>query len=221
MKQIFLFFLLSFSSYNISSIHAQINHWETAVYGSDTWSYFIGNREPPNNWKSPDFQDDNWLTGAGSIGYGDNDDNTIIERTFSLYIRHTFDIVDKAAISAVILQADYDDAFVAYLNGIEVARANILGSPPRYNTNTITDHEATLYASNTVESFLINQQLIEDILEEGNNTLAIQIHNREGLSSSDMTANFFLTLGIADDSRQYRPTLSWFRDPFSLPHSLS
>ena len=147
--------------------------WETVIYGSDEWQYFVGNQEPPASWKQSDFEDKNWLTGKGSIGYGDGDDNTIIERTYALYIRQTFEIVDKSAISTVILQADYDDAFVAYLNGTEVARANILGNPPLYNTNTETDHEATLYSANTVESFMLNPSLVEELLVEGANTFCL------------------------------------------------
>jgi hypothetical protein len=46
---------------------------------------------------------------------------------------------------------DYDDAFVAYINGIEVARANINGSPPAYNSTAISDTEAQLFG---VSNFL-------------------------------------------------------------------
>ena len=223
MKKIllFLFLVVTLSATTYSSLSAQVHHWETVIYGSDVWHYFIGNEEPPSNWNNKEFNDSNWLTGKGSIGYGDDDDNTIIEPTHALYIRTSFNIIDKSAISTILLQADYDDAFVAYINGTEVARANIVGNPPKYDTNTETDHEATLYTTNTVESFTLNPPLIEELIIEGANTLAIQIHNRNGLSSSDMTANFFLTLGITDDSQHYGITPTWFQDPFfSTPLSI-
>ena len=199
---------------------SQINHWETAVYGSDEWKYFVGNSEPSNNWATADFNDNNWLTGNGPIGYGDGDDATLIEPTYALYIRRQFSIIDLDAISSLILQADYDDAFVAYLNGDEIARANIAGNPIRFNTETETDHEATLYANNRVESIYFDKADLESIFVEGDNLLAISIHNRFGPESSDMTANFFITLGISDDSKNYGTTPSWFQSPFfdtSLP----
>jgi len=193
--------------------YTQINHWETVVYNSDDWQYFIGNREPPTTWMQPDFDDSFWRTGKGGIGYGDGDDETVIQPAYALYIRNTFSVVDLAAIESVILQADYDDAYVAYLNGVEIARANIDDAPPKYNRETITDHEATLYTDSTVESTFLPEDALEDLLIEGENVLAVSIHNRFGPSSSDMTANFFLTVGINDDSNNYRPTPNWFITP--------
>ena len=192
---------------------AQINHWETAVYNSDTWQYFIGNSEPPSNWMTVGFNDANWQSGKGGIGYGDEDDETIIEPTYALYLRHSFTIVDVAAIERLILQADYDDAFVAYLNGVEIARANILGNPPKFNTETFNDHEATLYQNNTLESTFLSKEEIANLLRPNENVLAISVHNRFGPASSDMTANFFLTLGINNTSTDYRPTPNWFVPP--------
>ena len=102
-----------------------IDHWETVVTAEDTWRYRIGNTEPPANWLLPSFVDSNWPVGKGGIGYGDGDDNTIISPTISLYLRKKFEVVDEAALEMAILHADYDDGFVAYLNGVEVARSNV------------------------------------------------------------------------------------------------
>lgn len=211
MKQYLLFCLFYLSSL---TLFAQVDHWETAVYGSDTWRYFVGNSEPPFVWKNTTFNDSNWLSGQGSIGYGDGDDLTEIPPAFAVYIRTKFDITNLEAISAVILQADYDDAYVAYLNGVEIARANITDNLPRFDSETVTDHEATLYQNRGVESVFLTNNTIEDLLVEGENVLAISVHNRFGPQSSDMTANFFLTLGINDSSNDYRPTPSWFVNPF-------
>ena len=82
MNKVLLFvfyFLLAYTN-----IFAQIDHWETVVFGSDDWRYFIGNSAPPSNWNQPDFNDQNWLIGPGPIGYGDGDDATLIPPTLSL-----------------------------------------------------------------------------------------------------------------------------------------
>ncbi len=209
-RALLLFLLLFFNNF---ASFAQVNHWETVVYNSDTWRYFIGNSEPPSIWNSPTFNDANWLSGRGGIGYGDGDDQTIIGPAYALYIRTKFDITNLEAIHTAILQADYDDAYVAYLNGVEIGRANITGVPPRFDTETVTDHEATLYQSNSVESVFLEANTLAGLLVEGENVLAISIHNRFGPESSDMTANFFLTLGINDTSNDYGPTPSWFTPP--------
>ena len=204
--------LLAFLSFPMW-VNAQIDHWETIVYGEDNWNYFVGNWEPPSDWNSPTFNDNNWKKGRGSIGYGDEDDLTIIPPTYALYMRHRFEIVDISEIEVLIFQADYDDGYVAYLNGVEVARANVEGNPPNFDTDTPTDHEATLYQFNHVESVFIEKEKWESILVEGENVLSIQVHNKFGPESSDMTANFFLSAGINNESRHYRSTPSWFSLP--------
>ena len=35
-----------------------VQHWETIVNWGDTWTYFIGDQEPPSDWKEFGFIDD-------------------------------------------------------------------------------------------------------------------------------------------------------------------
>lgn len=110
-KKFILIFLVPFTAF------AQIDHWEKLVGESDTWSYRLGNSEPNSSWLDTSFNASNWATGAGGIGYGDNDDQTTISNTASLYMRREFSVNQLSAIQALIFHADYDDGFVAYLNG--------------------------------------------------------------------------------------------------------
>ncbi|MCX6261680.1 MAG: hypothetical protein NTY95_12790, partial [Bacteroidia bacterium] len=83
MKRTLLFIFLSGSS--CFFLHGQtINHWETAVFNTDIWRYWIGTSEPDQNWRSLSFEDSSWPEGPGGFGYGDNDDNTIIPQCFSV-----------------------------------------------------------------------------------------------------------------------------------------
>ena len=94
------------------------------------------------------FDDQNWSEGASGFGYDDGDDATIIPTgTLSIYLRKTCTITNLNDISSLILDIDYDDAFVAYINGVEIARANINGVPPPFNSGTSQDHEAQMYLS--------------------------------------------------------------------------
>lgn len=198
---------------------SQVDHWETAVYSSDNCRYFPGTSEPPADWMLPDFDASNWAFGSGGIGYGDGDDGTVIDPVVSVYIRYSFTIIDESVIEQAILHADYDDAFVAYLNGQEIARSNITGNPPAYSTHAIGLHEAGLYQGVDPEPFVLDEWTA--LLEDGTNVLAFQVHNYDGLLSSDLSSNFFLTLGVTDTSTDYGTPPDWFYPPlteaFSTP----
>ena len=58
----------------------------------------------------------------------------------SLYIRIPFTITDKTLISELELNMKYDDAFVAYINGREVARSNHAPDPVLWNSGATTYH---------------------------------------------------------------------------------
>lgn len=191
-----------------------INHWETAVFDYDIWKYLEGSFEPDSNWRKISFNDGSWQSGQGGIGYGDGDDSTIISAVTSLYLRKTFSIVDTADIVAAVLDVDYDDAFVAYLNNVEIARANIgvVGDHPSFNQSSSSLHEAQMYQGGNPDQFLINTQLLKDNILPGNNVLSVQVHN-DNITSSDLTARIFLSFGIATNSSNYTPTPTWFQPP--------
>ena len=205
--------LLAFSPILIFS--QTLDHWETIVFDDDIWKYFEGTYEPDTNWRTLSFNDSSWLQGQGGIGYGDGDDNTIINSVTSLYLRKTFTIIDTSQITAAILHVDYDDAFVAYLNNVEIARSNIgtVGDYPTFNQgSTQGNQEAQMYQGGDPDQFIINAQLLNNILNQGNNILSVQIHN-DDIFSSDLTGRIFLSLGINTTSINYSPIPTWFQPP--------
>ncbi len=141
---------------------------------------------PP--WTAVDHDDSRWAEGVGGFGYGDGDDNTDLEPeirgvTHSLYTRRVFTVSETEAErgDGLILDIDYDDGFVAYLNGREIARkstaapgGHIYHEQPAYHP-----HEAGLS-----ESYAVG--LARDLLVPGDNVLAIQGHNVD-LQSSDLS----------------------------------
>ncbi len=78
----------------------------------------------PIGWTQPEFDDSDWQVGIYGIGYADGDDNTIIGNGShaALYSRALFDINNAANVSDFEIGVDYDDAFVIFINGVEVAR---------------------------------------------------------------------------------------------------
>ncbi len=211
MRKTFIFSLLLFSGSVLFSSSQTVNHWETAVLNNDTWRYFIGLSEPDQNWRSLSFNDSTWLQGPGGFGYGDNDDNTIIPLITSVYLRIKFNVADTEVIGEALLSMDYDDAFVAYLNGNEIARAGLTGTYPAYNEPGI-DHEAQMYQGGVPESYVLKKSILRSYLLPGENVLAVQVNN-SSIASSDMSSNVFLSFGITDASTYYRQVPSWFVAP--------
>jgi len=198
-----------------------IDHWETAVFAEDQWRYTIPTALTDTNWREPWFNDSGWSLGNGGFGYGDGDDQTVVTPPIlSIYIRKTFNIVDTSAIAMAILNVDYDDAFVAYLNGVEIARANIGvgGSHPAYNELAYEEHEARMYQGMLPNIFFINEQYLKSFIHNGPNVLAIEVHNVSEFSS-DMSLIPYLSFAIKDTSYNYGTPPSWFVMGISWLHT--
>lgn len=97
-----------------------------------SWKYFAAPAKPPETWNQLSFNDASWKSGPAGFGYGDGDDRTILSdmrgRYASVYIRTMFDVKNVAEIGALYLYLNFDDGFIAYLNGTEVASASVAPS---------------------------------------------------------------------------------------------
>jgi hypothetical protein len=180
--------------------------YNTIIDWGDQWKYLFVESQPPADWKEIGFDDTGWTTGPSGFGYGDGDDATVIENARTIYLRKTFDITDKSAIASAILHMDYDDGFVAYINGTEIARAAMgePGSPTYWYVFSDYDHEALIYTGGSPERFDID--LGGNLLQDGINVLAIEVHNVSE-TSSDMTAIPFLTVGGPGITEGYVPEI--------------
>lgn len=190
-----------------------INHWEALVLEENTWKYTV----PTSNitdWTKTSFNDASWSSGAGGIGYGDNDDVTIVPTSVSLYARKSFTITDKTQIESLKLLMDYDDGFIAYLNGVEIARGNMVAGTPAYNAvnGTGTGREALVYSGGAREEFTIPKSAFDAYLVNGSNVLAIEVHN-ETTVSSDMTMRATLLASLTSAGTTYQALPSYFTPP--------
>lgn len=193
-----------------------VDHWETIIYDNDDWNYMVGSSAIPMDWIENGYDASQWLSGPGGFGYGDDDDSTILEDVVSVFILKQFDVADLNVINALVLHADYDDGFVAYLNGEEIARKNLgaVGVRVPYDESTPTFVEANQTEGKLPEAIFIDP----DFLLQGSNTLAIQVHNH-GTESSDLSSNFFLSVGLEDDSVFFGVPPVWF-DSFNFQSTL-
>lgn len=167
-----------------------IDHWECPADDTDAWQYLVPNQALDADWRTLDFDDSSWQTGAGSIGYGDGDDVTTINGNV-VFMRRAFNGINTDELVHGVLAMDYDDGYVAFLNGREFARSSSMDETSvAFNAFSGDLHEAELYAGGIPESVPFDPR---EWLVEGTNVLAVQVHNF-GPNSSDLTARPFLAL---------------------------
>lgn len=190
-------------------------HWESMVLESDTWKYLAATSAPPANWYQSGFSDAAWKSGSGGIGFSDNDDQTVVSACNSLYMRRQIVLPDVNLVQDLLLDIDYDDAFVLYINGVECARSpNVVGAFPAYNATLTTDREAQMYSGGSPERY----QLKPTSLVRGINTFAVHILN-QSINSSDLSARVFVHAKINYPSMLYSPTPKWFVEPLDFETS--
>lgn len=145
------------------------------------------------DWKATGFDDSAWLSGTSAVGYefspGATDYSSLIgldvsgmyNNSESVYIRVPFTVSGAGDITDLQLNMKYDDAFVAYLNGVEVARSAYVPANLSWNSGATSYHEDSLamtYQNFDVTAYRAN-------LQDGANVLAIHGLN-SGAGSSDL-----------------------------------
>ena len=194
--------------------YGQVDHWESIILVGDEWQYLAPSSQVDENWTKLTYESNDWNVGNSGFGPSNNDDNVQLPSIISIYLRKTFEVIDISAIEEIILNMDYDDSYIAYLNGIEIARRFVSGNPPLYNLGSDELHEAEFYHDISPESIKIDLNL----LNQGENILAVEVHNKS-TQSSDLTGIPILSAGINNDSYHYRPTPEWFARSVSLTTS--
>ena len=194
------------------SINDDINHYEMPVDASSIWKYSIGSAAIDTNWRNPSFNDVSWSNGRGGIGFSDHDDETTIPFSLSVMMRKTFVIEDTSQIVHAIFMMDYDDGFAAYLNGVEIARANLPSGYPRpaWNSLAYIAHEAQIYQGLPPDSFFINSKILKSLIKPGLNVLAVETHDFT-TEPTDLTSTPYLFFGMKTDSTVYPSIPSWFQ----------
>ena len=151
-----------------------------------------------NVWFANSFDDSSWRLGTGGVGYETGTGYApyfsidVREEMFnvngSCYIRIPF-TASGVQFSNVMLKVRYDDGFVAYLNGAEVARRNFTGDP-QWNS---------VASAGNPDDAAINQATVDiseaaGLLWEGTNVLAIHALNSPA-NSTDFLFSVELVAG--------------------------
>ncbi|AHM63561.1 Spore coat protein CotH [Flammeovirgaceae bacterium 311] len=213
-----VFMVISSLPSDIFAQQGNISQWRTAVSDQSVWRYHPGLTNPGAGWMSNIYNDNEWPEGSGGFGFGDDDD-VILDQVSSVFIiRKTFNIADKNSILKAVLHMDYDDGFIAYLNGSEIARANMPYGQPGYDQYSMEEHEAMLYRGIVPEAFVLKDALLKSLIKNGENLLAIQVHNLSE-ASSDISARAWLSFEVSDQSNEFGATPHWFSAPVHFESS--
>ncbi|MBT6238996.1 MAG: lamin tail domain-containing protein, partial [Verrucomicrobia bacterium] len=152
-----------------------------------------------DDWMQVSFDDLGWPRGNKGAGYENGSgyegfisstlnfqDSVNQSDTETIYMRVEFEVEDPIPFDRMELSMRFDDGFIAYLNGFEIARANARGTPDTpgaWNASAASSHsdaEAVVFQSFDVTSFL-------EHLEQGTNVLAIH-----GLNVSATSSDFLI-----------------------------
>ncbi len=142
-------------------------------------------------WTASGFDDSAWLQGRTGIGYEWSTSGTYTSlinlkvsgayrKNATVYARVTFQIVNQATlneINALLLNMTYDDGFVAYLNGMQIASAQAPDTPV-WNARATSSHAND--APLEFEPFNVSYAI--GFLHVGTNVLAIHLLNESATS---------------------------------------
>jgi hypothetical protein len=189
------------------------------VNHTNTWRFHKGTNAPQSGWTNiADVNlDSTWGSGPGGFGYSTDTPNETNQcRTIlsdmrgslpanysTFYIRKSFEITEALDPSMHIqLTVDYDDAFVAYLDGKEVQRSsNVPGSAGTEPLNTAaatSNHESSGGTSLPVNSPAVFDLGTAADLNPGTHILALIGLNGSPTTSSDFILIADLALKSSD-----------------------
>lgn len=152
-----------------------VDHHTLIAHG-DVWQFTL---TPPQglDWTRLTFESKGWNQGPSGFGYGQGTSASPIKTALpnmrrnasTLFLRRSFSVDQADRVTELGLRIDYKDAFIAYLNGREVARHGVGRSSGR-NAQSVKPREDQGPVYVTLKD-------AHKYLLDGANVLAIEAHN--------------------------------------------
>ena len=166
----------------------------TLIAENANWKYLDLGTDPGADWNTVLFDDSSWSSGLAPLGYGDDFIATEVsfgpdssEKFATTHFRHHFSVTDVASVSNVRLRLQVDDSAVVYLNGAEVARLRLSEGAVSH-----LDYSGVVAPAENVFEVV---ELNGFSLQEGDNVLAVEVHQASG-GSSDIALDAELTMDV-------------------------
>lgn len=196
-----------------------------------TWSYLDDGTDPAGDasalgydrtaWTAPDFDDAGWKTAVGPFGSKKGSANygsgrtaaTVLDGcdgqndTPAYFFRTTFTVDSLEGYTQLHLSLEYDDGAVVYLNGQRVAAGHDLacdenGDSLGHGFDANLQYGGSNGGPDTLDCSIYDLSL----LREGENTLAVEVHNGRK-TSSDVWFSL-LDLSLSDEAVSFQSDLS-------------
>lgn len=165
---------------------------QTLLPAGSNWKYNDTGSDLGSSWKDPAFSDNSWSSGLAELGYGDGDEQTVVSygsnsnnKHITTYFRKVFFASNPSQFQEIVGSIRRDDGAVVYVNGTEVFRTNMPGGSISYQT--VASSTVAFGSEDTYYNFAFSPGL----LTNGNNLIAVEIHQDEA-SSSDISFNLSL-----------------------------
>ena len=158
------------------------------VAAGSLWRYLDDGSNQDVAWRDPSFDDSAWRSGLAELGYGDNDEATVLgfgdstdDRFETTYFRHHFEVADVGSVEGLLVNLLRDDGAAVYLNGTEVFRTDNLASDAGYEDLANFGGASAIGGSD--ETTFLNARISPDLLVQGTNVLAVEMHQHSRTSS--------------------------------------
>ncbi|GEO08183.1 T9SS type A sorting domain-containing protein [Segetibacter aerophilus] len=201
MKKLILILLLVISKFELAA--------QTVFPFGSSWKYLDNGSNQGSAWTGLDYDDSNWKSGNGELGYGDGDESTVIsfgsnprKKHITTYFRRLERCSDPSFFSSFLSEIKRDDGVVVYLNGVEIFRDNMPSGPISYNTFAASLSNER----NNIRSFTTSASLVL----KGINVIAVEIHQFTH-SSDDISFDMRVTANPAVADPTSIPFGSWWK----------
>ncbi|TVR50288.1 MAG: hypothetical protein EA425_10235 [Puniceicoccaceae bacterium] len=178
------------------------------------WRYHDGNEDLGTAWREPDFDDSAWSQGPALLGYDTSDrrdqwpepglQTELAENLVTYFFRKSFTYDGDIDHQRLRIAQIIDDAAVYYLNGVEIARSELV---PEGEVGFETRATAATNPWAGHDTLVVEHAP----LRTGRNVLAVSVHNHNP-GSSDICLGVELSIEPATRV-PVALYLSWQQDP--------
>ena len=175
----------------------------TLVPFGSVWRYHDKGQNLGTNWLAPAYNDAGWSNGLAQLGYGDDDEATVVSygpnagsKYITTYFRRAFVFNAPVPAFALILRVVRDDGIIVRLNGRDVFRDNMPPGPFGFTTL------ASSSLGPPLESAVIETNPPPGALAAGTNILAVEIH-QGAVDSGDISFDLELVATLIQPEPQF------------------
>jgi len=155
----------------------------TFLAPGSTWRYLDNGTDQGTAWRASAFNDSAWKSGPAKFGYGDTQTTVVSfgpdagNKYLTTYFRTRFNVAAVASVTEATVRLLRDDGAVVYLNGTEIFRSNM----PEGTVGHLTPASSAIGGAE--ETTFYDSPIDPALLREGENVLAVEVHQNNGGSS--------------------------------------